>query len=107
MNAYKSDLFGRTDYDAPDENLRALLMQVDKLSTLDHSDQPPRSLIQHLRATDLISDSRVPGVLLDLYRRYRKEWLLLAQRGLREGWKWSQMMTTQAEQMEARYALTA
>jgi 7-cyano-7-deazaguanine synthase in queuosine biosynthesis len=107
VNSYKDDLFGRTDYDAPDENLRAFLMQVDKLSTLDHSDQPPRSLIRHLRATDVISDGRVPGMLLDLYRRYRKEWLLLAERGLKEGWKWSRMIATQTEQMETRYAFTA
>jgi hypothetical protein len=106
-DSYKNDLFGRTDHDAPDENLRAFLMQVNQLSTLDRSDQPPRSLIRHLRTTDVISDGRVPEALLDLYRRYRKEWLLLAERGLREGWKWSRMMTTQAEQMETRYAFTA
>jgi hypothetical protein len=105
VGSYKHNLFGRTDHDAPDENLRAFLMQVDKLSTLDSSDEVPRSLVRHLRTTEVISDNRIPGPLIDLYRRYRREWLLLVERGLREGWKWSQMMVaTQSEQMETQYA---
>ncbi len=90
---------------ATDENLRAFLIQIDKLSTLDHTHELPRSLVRHLRATEVIPDNRVPSELIDLYRRYRQEWLLLARRGLREGWKWSRMMIPlQAEQMETRYA---
>ena len=48
---------------------------------------------------------RLSARLVDLYRRYRREWLSLVERGLREGWKWSQMMVaTQSEQMETQYA---
>jgi hypothetical protein len=104
-SSYKYDLFARTDHNAPDENLRAFLMQVNKLSILDYSDEVPRSLVRHLRATDVITDNRIPNELIDLYRRYRQEWLLLVKRGLREDWKWSQMMVpTQVEQMETQHA---
>jgi hypothetical protein len=105
VESYKHDLFGRTDNDAPDENLHAFLMQVDKLSTLDHSDEVPRLLVRHLRSTEVISDSRVPGAMIDLYRRYRQEWLLLVKRGLRADWKWSRMMApTQTDPMETQHA---
>jgi hypothetical protein len=48
---------------------------------------------------------QIPGPLIDLYRRYRREWLLLVERGLREAWKWSQIMVPrQSEQTERQYA---
>ena len=104
-HSYKHNLFGRTDYDPSDENLRAFLMQVNKLSTLDRSDEMPNSLKRHFRATGVIDDDQIPAPLIDLYRRYRREWLLLTERALQEDWKWSQMVVTpQSTQMEMQYA---
>lgn len=42
---------------------------------------------------------------IDLYRRYRREWLLLTKRALQEDWKWSQMVVPpQTTQVEMQYA---
>ena len=49
------------------------------------------TLLRHLRATDIVGEN-IPDKLIDLYRRYRKEWMMLINRGQREGWKWTQMM---------------
>jgi hypothetical protein len=59
-------------------------MQVNKLSTLDRSDEIPRSLVRHLRATGVIDDDQIPAPLIDLYRRYRREWLLLTKQACKD-----------------------
>ncbi|GAG08010.1 unnamed protein product, partial [marine sediment metagenome] len=49
-------------------------------------------VVRHLRATELISGEPVPVEIVDLYRRYRREWMSLVEVGLREGWEWAKMM---------------
>jgi len=92
---YKYDLFGKASSRIPHEKLKyvkAFLIQVDKLSQLDYSDVLPDFVVQHLRATEVITDNRIPTELIDLYRRYRREWLDLLVYGSRQGWEWCRMM---------------
>lgn len=92
---YQHDLFSIGSSNIPEEKLlylKAFLMQIDKLSSLDYSNQLPSFVIRHLRATDVIIGEHVPAKLVDLYKRYRIEWLHLVERGQHEGWKWTQMM---------------
>ena len=92
---YQYDLFSNRSCDIPATKLkylRAFLMQIDKLGALDCSDQLPDFMMRHFRATEVISSNRAPCELVDLYRRYRNEWLHLISRGQREGWEWTQMM---------------
>jgi len=92
---YKYDLLGKASSKIPDEKLeyvKAFLIQVDKLSQLDYSDVLPDFVVQHLRATEVITDNRIPTELIDLYRRYRREWLDLLVYGFRQGWEWCRMM---------------
>jgi len=92
---YQNNLFSSDSSKIPDKKLqylRAFLMQIDKLSPLDYSDQLPTFLMRHLRATEVISNDYVPVELVDLYRRYRLEWLRLVDNGQHKGWKWTQMM---------------
>jgi 7-cyano-7-deazaguanine synthase in queuosine biosynthesis len=105
-SSYKYDVFGQASQGAQDDYLRAFLLQVTKLATLDHTSDLPPSLVRHLRATEVITDDQVPSRLIDLYRRYRQEWLLLVNRGLAEGRQWSRMMSpVQVERrMEKQHA---
>lgn len=94
---YQYDLFSAASSEKiPKEKLnplRAFLMQIDKLSQLENSSQLPTFFVRHLRATEVISSDSVPSEIVDLYRRYRKEWLNLIAKGQHQGWKWTQMMS--------------
>ncbi len=92
---YQHDLFSNRSCNIPAKKLkylRAFLMQIDKLGALDFSNQLPDFMMRHFRATEVISSDRAPSELVELYRRYRDEWLHLISRGQREGWEWTQMM---------------
>ncbi len=94
-SCYQYDLFSDASSKVPEkklDNLLAFLMQIDKLSQLDYSDQLPAFVIRHLRATEVISSDCVPMELVDLYKRYRLEWLRLIDIGQQKGWKWTQIM---------------
>ncbi len=94
-SCYQHDLFSDASSEIPKDkldNLLAFLMQIDKLSQLDNSDQLPAFVIRHLRATGVIRSDSVPMELVDLYKRYRREWLSLIEIGQQKGWKWTQMM---------------
>ena len=75
---YKCDLFGESNARIPDKNLdalRAFLMQVDKLSSLDYCSECPDSLVSHLRSTRVVTGNCIPAEIISLYKRYRREWL--------------------------------
>jgi 7-cyano-7-deazaguanine synthase in queuosine biosynthesis len=98
---YKYELLGRKSNEIPGnklDDLRAFLLQVDKLSSLDYSDQLPPCAMRHLRSTEVITDNRIPAELVSLYRRYRQEWLAFIECGCKKGWEWTGMMVpTSAE----------
>lgn len=92
---YRYDIFGASNTDIPDESLnylRGFLMQVDKLSNLDYSNELPSFVLGHLRSTEVVTQNCVPAEITNLYKRYRREWLTLIERAQQQGWKWSRMM---------------
>jgi len=92
---YKYDLFDKSSQDIPDEKLdylRAFLLQVNKLSVLDFSNELPSFVTRHLQSTEIVTNSRIPVEIIDLYKRYRREWLMIIARGQQQGWKWSKIM---------------
>jgi 7-cyano-7-deazaguanine synthase in queuosine biosynthesis len=93
---YEYDLFSAASGSIPAKkmgDIKAFLWQVEKLSPLDHSNQLPDFVLRHLRATGLTSNVDPPSdAVIDLCRRYRREWMALLEVGLREEWAWTKMM---------------
>jgi hypothetical protein len=97
IDGYLYDIFdpattSRRQFWRKAEYLRAFLLQVDKLSPLDESDDLPDFLRRHLASTGLLSDGEDGSEYAVLYRRYRKEWLAIAEEGLRGGLTWARLL---------------
>ncbi len=56
--------------------LKAFLMQISKLSAVEDGQLPP-VLARHLIGTGIVGATEPLGCYLDLYRRYRREWVEL------------------------------
>jgi len=92
--AYHYDLFGSvTDFKrVPEKRLRpllAFLRQVDRLAELDRDGAVPRFFRNHLLGTKVIRDEASLAPFVELFRRYRREWLDLAARGQTRQWLWA------------------
>lgn len=96
-DAYKYALFGpagvvnRID-DRRLAYLKAFLMQVEKLADLDGRPAIPRFFRRHLVGTGVVAQGEPLAPYVELYRRYRSEWLALVARGRAEGWTWAEML---------------
>lgn len=92
--AYHYDLFGSAAalkaVPAKGQHaLQAFLYQVDKLAELDAGETVPRFFRDHLLGTKVVLDKTAMGPFVDLFRRYRHEWLELAARGQTRGGLWA------------------
>jgi 7-cyano-7-deazaguanine synthase in queuosine biosynthesis len=90
---YRHDLFGPPDAfrAVPPERLRTLkafLAQSARLEELD-SDRVPVSFRLHLLGTRVVGDAGALEPFVELFRRYRREWMDLALRGRALGRPWA------------------
>ncbi len=97
-DAYKYDLFGPAGVvnrveDGRLAYLKAFLMQVEKLSELDAHPSVPRFFRRHLVGTGVVAQGGSLSPHVDLFRRYRDEWLALVARGRVEGWAWADLLS--------------
>jgi hypothetical protein len=92
-DAYKYDLFnGGQLREMKEKRLRplvAFLLQAERLTQLDRAGAPPDFFRHHLRETEVVRPGEPPGPYVELYRRYRDEWLGLAERCVRLGFPWT------------------
>jgi hypothetical protein len=73
--------------------LLAFLHQVDRLTELDGAGRMPRFFRNHLLGTKVVHDETSLAPFVDLFRRYRREWLDLAARGQSRQWLWADRLT--------------
>ena len=96
-DSYKFDLFGppRMGREVPVNelgNLKAFLMKLNKLSALESHAEVPGFFRCHLIGTGVVQHSEQLTPFVDLYRRYRKEWLTLVARAQTQGWSWANLL---------------
>ena len=94
---YRFDLFGTGD--TPEEvpehrydDLKAILGQVVRLSELDGQDEIPRRFRRHLIGSGVIGEDVSREIIVEVLRRYRREWLDLADEATRAGRKWAGLL---------------
>jgi len=97
-DSYKYDIFGTPRQDTSvaanaSEFLKAFLMQVSKLSELEPRAKEPWFLRRHLVGTGAVEDGQPLTPFVDLYRRYRNEWLALVAKARAQGWSWANLLT--------------
>ncbi|MEK6235830.1 MAG: 7-cyano-7-deazaguanine synthase [Planctomycetales bacterium] len=71
--------------------LRAFLNQIDSLVETDQG-RLPTIITNHLRRTGLIKQGESEKDYIDLYRKYRREWLDFAAKAKRNGCEWANQM---------------
>jgi len=71
--------------------LKAFLLLVDQLGELDEN-RLPIVFDRHLRETGVLGSEISLASCLDLYRRYRKEWLAFLERARSNGCRWSNLI---------------
>src|SRR5262245_9148658 len=94
---YKFDFFGssRVVNRIPERRLKylkAFLMQVVHLATLDSQDELPRRFRRHLVGSRVLGSDESPLSVIELLRRYRQEWLTIAAEGIEQGWDWAKLL---------------
>ena len=94
---YRFDLFGTSEQSGElsehrDAYLKAILGQVVRLSELDGCDAIPRQFRRHLIGSGVIGDDVSEEVVISVLRRYRREWMELANQGLNAGQQWSKLL---------------
>lgn len=99
-NTYKYDLFGSTERAnrVPVKRLaylKAVLMQVVQLGTLEHGSAVPDRIRRHLIGTGIVRHGEPLEPILAVLRQYRHEWLELAALGERQGWSWTKLLGPQ------------
>ncbi len=92
--AYQHDLFGSVaDFKAiPKNQLRALqafLWQVARLAELERPGTIPGFFRRHVLGTKVVLEDTEMAPFVELFCRYRHEWLELAARGQSLGWIWT------------------
>ena len=97
---YKYDLFGQAEATTqiPDDQLtclKAVLLRVDELSRLEHGHELPGFFVRHLRGTGIVSNGESLEPFVELFRRYRQEWLGVVELGQRAGWPWAKWLSFQ------------
>jgi hypothetical protein len=95
---YKFDLFGpsRLVNRIPEHRLKylkAFLIQVVQLAALDSQNELPRCLRRHLFGSRILGQGDSPRPIIELWRRYRQEWLTIAAQGNERGWSWVRLLT--------------
>ena len=76
--------------------LKAFLLLVDQLDELEE-DRMPIVLARHLRETDVLGSEMTLQSCLDLYSRYRREWLAFLERARSNGCRWSNLIDLPAK----------
>lgn len=76
--------------------LIAFLNQIDGLAEVDQG-KLPRSILHHLLATELLGYNESAQKYVDLYHRYRREWLAFIEHARRNGCQWVNMITVAHE----------
>jgi 7-cyano-7-deazaguanine synthase in queuosine biosynthesis len=69
--------------------LRAFLWQAERLAELDSAGSVPTFFRNHLLGTKVILDDTALAPFVELFRRYRREWLEIAARGQTRQWLWA------------------
>ena len=92
-DTYKYDLFDAGQLREMDEKrlqpLVAFLLQAERLTIMDRTEQPPAFFAHHLRETEVIRVGEPMETYVKLFRSYRDEWLCLAARSARLGFPWT------------------
>ena len=96
-DAYLLDLFGNAERVNQIEPrrlkyLKALLMQVDKLGELDSDGPVPLFFKRHIVGSGIVSPGESLAPHVELYQRYRREWLDLVAAGQAEGRSWADLL---------------
>jgi hypothetical protein len=97
---YKYDLFGsvRRANRVPAkrlEYLKAALMQVVQLGSLEPGSAVPSRIRRHLIGTGIVRHDQPLEPLIHVLREYRHEWLQLAAFGETQGWSWTKLLSPQ------------
>lgn len=71
--------------------LKAFLNQIDSLVETDHG-RLPVNISKHLYQTGLVELGESAEVYVDLYRRYRREWLAYVTKARLNGCKWANLI---------------
>ena len=98
--AYEYDLFGSSQTvnaiePAKLENLKATLMQVERLGEL-RGEPLPEWFLQYALGTRVVEDRDALRGWVDVLLRYRAEWLDVIALGQSKGWKWASLLPTSA-----------
>ena len=89
-SSYQVDLMSPTSGQVASEKLnylKAFLLLVDHLEELD-AGQLPIAISRHLRQTGILKTGKPMQFYLELFRRYRAEWLSLVRRARANGCPW-------------------
>jgi 7-cyano-7-deazaguanine synthase in queuosine biosynthesis len=88
---YRYDLFSTGHAPLPRSarnTINALFVQLYRLADLENGAAFHRTDLNYLHHTEVIAAGESPAALVDLYRRYRSEWLRLIAAGQERGWPW-------------------
>jgi hypothetical protein len=91
-DTYKYDIFEPGQLREMDERrlryLVAFLLQAERLTQLELPGASPDFFVHHLRETEIVRQDEPVGPYVELYRRYRDEWMNLAARCVSLGFPW-------------------
>jgi hypothetical protein len=76
------------------EFLKTFLQQMSKLSELSSRTSVPRYFRSHLLGTGIVEEGESLAPFVDLYRRYRKEWLSLVANARARSWSWANLLAS-------------
>jgi len=98
--AYEYDLFGSSQTvnavePAKLENLKATLMQVERLGEL-RGEPLPEWFLQYALGTRVVKDRDALRSWVDVLLRYRAEWVALIALGESRGWNWAKWLPASA-----------
>jgi len=98
-NIYKWDIFRQDAHSLSQDRLRylkAFVIQVNGLSELDAPGRVPRLLSRHLHGTSVLGNGESADRFVDVYRRYRQEWLDFIARGRAMNMEWAKLLSTES-----------
>ncbi|MFH1924307.1 MAG: 7-cyano-7-deazaguanine synthase [Planctomycetota bacterium] len=98
-NTYKWDVFRDDANSLPQDRLRflkAFLIQISSLSELDTPGKVPRQLSRHFYGTKALASGESVDSFVDVYRRYRQEWLSVIARGRAMNMDWAQLLSPES-----------
>jgi len=86
--------------------LKAFLMQVAQLNDVETHDRLPRAFERHLLSTNILQRGQSQKGVIDLFARYRDEWIAITSQARRNGQAWAKWLAPQQPQVRQEQGVT-